>query len=67
MTHSAIQEYLDGRAADWMERVSDVVKKVVALIGDTACLLTWWMGVASGGRNSPGFSEDVVRERGWLP
>jgi quercetin dioxygenase-like cupin family protein len=23
MTHIAIQEYLDGRAADWMEKVSD--------------------------------------------
>jgi len=23
MTHIAIQEYLDGKAADWMERVSD--------------------------------------------
>jgi quercetin dioxygenase-like cupin family protein len=23
MTHIAIQEYLDGKAADWMEKVSD--------------------------------------------
>jgi hypothetical protein len=23
MTHLAIQEYLDGKAADWMEKVSD--------------------------------------------
>ena len=23
MTHIAVQEYLDGRAADWMEKVSD--------------------------------------------
>lgn len=23
MTHIAIQEYLDGKAADWMEHVSD--------------------------------------------
>jgi quercetin dioxygenase-like cupin family protein len=23
MTHIAIQEYLDGKAADWMEQVSD--------------------------------------------
>jgi hypothetical protein len=23
MTHIAIQEYLDGRAAEWMEKVSD--------------------------------------------
>jgi hypothetical protein len=23
MTHNAIQEYLEGKAADWMEHVSD--------------------------------------------